>query len=76
MKAVNLLCHHITRVLLVYRRSRTANPQAKDVDLGVRYTDRLKLTDQYIALLALILTRAGLLEVSTSFHLLLVFTTA
>lgn len=47
----------------MYRRSR-GSAEIKASDIPQRPQDTLKLTDQYIALLILIFTKAGLLDVS------------
>jgi rapamycin-insensitive companion of mTOR len=53
---------HITST--VYRKSgQVSEPNANDTDVQQRQPEPLRLTDQYIALLVLIFTKAGLLEV-------------
>ncbi len=53
---------HMT--LTVYRKSGQASDlNANDADVQQRQPEPLRLTDQYIALLVLIFTKAGLLEV-------------
>ena len=48
----------------VYRKSgQVSEPNANDTDVQQRQPEPLRLTDQYIALLVLIFTKAGLLEV-------------
>ncbi len=50
--------------LTVYRKSGHASElNANDTDVQQRQPEPLRLTDQYIALLVLIFTKAGLLEV-------------
>jgi hypothetical protein len=50
--------------LTVYRKSGQASDlNANDTDVQQRQPEPLRLTDQYIALLVLIFTNAGLLEV-------------
>ena len=67
-----LLVCHTTRVKwyalhttsTVYRKSgQVSEPNANDTDVQQRQPEPLRLTDQYIALLVLIFTKAGLLEV-------------
>jgi hypothetical protein len=54
----------LTMRLTVYRKSGQASDlNTKDTDVQQRQPEPLKLTDQYIALLVLIFTNAGLLEV-------------
>lgn len=61
---VDLICH-----LTVYRKSRNSHEHAKAPDPPQQTSEPLKLTDQYIALLILVFTQAGLLDVSISaFH--------
>ena len=48
----------------VYRKSgQVSEPNANDTDVQQRQPEPLRLTDQYIALLVLVFTKAGLLEV-------------
>lgn len=48
----------------VYRKSGQASePNGNDTEVQQRQPEPLRLTDQYIALLVLIFTKAGLLEV-------------
>jgi hypothetical protein len=48
----------------VYRKSgQVSESNANDTDVQQRQPEPLRLTDQYIALLVLIFTKAGLLEV-------------
>ncbi|KAF8501078.1 Rapamycin-insensitive companion of mTOR, N-term-domain-containing protein, partial [Russula emetica] len=55
------------RRLTVYRKSGQASDlNASDTDVHQRQPEPLRLTDQYIALLVLIFTNAGLLEALTS----------
>lgn len=50
--------------LTVYHKSgQASDPNANDNDVQQRQPEPLRLTDQYIALLVLIFTNAGLLEV-------------
>ncbi|TFK88497.1 hypothetical protein K466DRAFT_488810 [Polyporus arcularius HHB13444] len=53
------------RRLTMYRRSRTS-VELQPSDIPQRPQDTLKLTDQYIALLILVFTKAGLLDALTS----------
>ncbi|RPD54648.1 hypothetical protein L226DRAFT_535797 [Lentinus tigrinus ALCF2SS1-7] len=53
------------RRLTMYRRSRTS-AELQPADIPQRPQDTLKLTDQYIALLILVFTKAGLLDALTS----------
>lgn len=50
--------------LAVYRKSHTLPETKKETQATERPHETLKLTDQYIALLLLILVKAGLLDVS------------
>ncbi|THH08497.1 hypothetical protein EW145_g2671 [Phellinidium pouzarii] len=50
------------RRLTMYRRHRPLSQQPKEQEILVKTSDKLKLTDQYIALLTAILTKAGLLD--------------
>jgi rapamycin-insensitive companion of mTOR len=50
--------------MTVYRRSRQPSEMQKDAEPHDRSQEVLKLTDQYMALLLLLLTNAGLLDVS------------
>jgi rapamycin-insensitive companion of mTOR len=54
----------IDETLQVYRRSRMPAESRKDTHPSERPYETLKLTDQYIALLVLVFTNAGLLDVS------------
>lgn len=55
------------RRLTVYRKSRqVSRPNGSDTAVQQRQPEPLRLTDQYIALLLLIFTKAGLLEALTS----------
>jgi len=57
---VRLFEHNST----VYRKSGQASePNGNDTEVQQRQPEPLRLTDQYIALLVLIFTKAGLLEV-------------
>jgi hypothetical protein len=48
----------------VYRKSgQVSEPNSNDMEVQPRQPEPLRLTDQYVALLVLILTKAGLLEV-------------
>lgn len=50
--------------LTVYRKSRqAAELNGNETEIQQRQPEPLRLTDQYIALLVLIFTKAGLLEV-------------
>jgi rapamycin-insensitive companion of mTOR len=49
----------------VYRRSRVPPESGKEAHASERPHETLKLTDQYIALLVLVFTNAGLLDVGT-----------
>jgi rapamycin-insensitive companion of mTOR len=52
--------------LTVYRKSgQSSDLNANDPDVQQRQPEPLRLTDQYIALLVLIFTNAGLLEVGS-----------
>jgi hypothetical protein len=54
----------LRRTPAVYRKSgQVSEPNANDTDAQQRQPEPLRLTDQYIALLVLIFTKAGLLEV-------------
>ena len=54
----------LTRTPTVYRKSgQVSESNANDTDVQQRQPEPLRLTDQYIALLVLIFTKAGLLEV-------------
>lgn len=54
------------RRLTVYRKSgQASDPNSNDTDVQQRQPEPLRLTDQYIALLVLIFTNAGLLEALT-----------
>ena len=58
------MVQHPATDLTVYRKSgQTSDPNANDADIQQRQPEPLRLTDQYIALLVLIFTNAGLLEV-------------
>jgi len=52
--------------LKVYRRSRQAPESQKQPETPERAPETLKLIDQYIALLVLLFTNAGLLDVSSN----------
>lgn len=54
----------LTLVLIVYRRSRIA-PESREKAVPERPHAALKLTDQYIALMVLVFTNTGLLDVCT-----------
>lgn len=55
------------RRLTVYRKSRqVSQPNGSDTAVQQRQPEPLRLTDQYVALLLLIFTKAGLLEALTS----------
>ncbi|KAI0259840.1 Rapamycin-insensitive companion of mTOR, middle domain-containing protein [Gloeopeniophorella convolvens] len=55
------------RRLTVYRKSRQVpDPSGSDPEVQQRPPEPLRLTDQYIALLVLVFTKAGLLEALTS----------
>jgi len=48
----------------VYRKAgQVSEPNSNDMEVQPRQPEPLRLTDQYVALLVLILTKAGLLEV-------------
>lgn len=55
-------------VLIVYRsnRSRPQSLPSKDKEPPSKFSEKLKLTDQYISLLMVILAKTGLVEVSNS----------
>jgi rapamycin-insensitive companion of mTOR len=58
------IVRRFTMDLTVYRKSGQASDlNASDTDVQQRQPEPLRLTDQYIALLVLIFTNAGLLEV-------------
>jgi rapamycin-insensitive companion of mTOR len=63
--ARNVKWHDVLHMTLtVYRKSGQASDlNANDADVQQRQPEPLRLTDQYIALLVLIFTKAGLLEV-------------
>ncbi|KAI0643109.1 Rapamycin-insensitive companion of mTOR, N-term-domain-containing protein [Trametes meyenii] len=52
--------------LTMYRRSRQSADMGKQASIPHRLQDTLKLTDQYIALLILVFSKAGLLDALTS----------
>jgi len=57
-------CEVSDTTLTVYRKSgHTSELNDGDTEVQQRQPEPLRLTDQYIALLVLIFTRAGLLEV-------------
>jgi rapamycin-insensitive companion of mTOR len=56
----------LLRMFVVYRRSRQAPENEKQPEAPERAPETLKLTDQYIALLVLLFTNAGLLDVSAN----------
>lgn len=59
-----IMVRHPTTNLTVYRKSgQASDASANDADIQQRQPEPLRLTDQYIALLVLIFTNAGLLEV-------------
>lgn len=55
----------------MYRKSSEAPEQRAELDQGERSNQTLKLTDQYLALLVLVFTNAGLCDVELilSYHL-------
>jgi rapamycin-insensitive companion of mTOR len=58
------MVRRLTKDLTVYRKSGQASDlNVNDTDVQQRQPEPLRLTDQYIALLVLIFTNAGLLEV-------------
>lgn len=68
-----MLSKRALKCTTVYRKSRGTMNIDRRMDLDVpleRATQTLKLTDHYIALLVLIFTKAGLLDVCSSLHLL------
>ena len=54
------------RRLTMYRKSRLVSEPAKPTESPPRPQDSLKLTDQYIALLIVVFTSAGLIDVRPS----------
>lgn len=56
----------LTDYLTVYRKSRNSHEHAKAPEPAQQTSEPLKLTDQYIALLVLVFTQAGLLDVRIS----------
>ena len=62
-------CILVYVIVIVYRRHRPLSQQSakeREQELPSRSSDKLKLTDQYLSLLTVILAKAGLLEALTS----------